>query len=167
MWTAMPSAYAYTCSSTSLFSQKLTCGTLDAYIYSVIHRKRPMHYTRLFERHSKLFLKCGKIVEWTAGEQNIHSRCLQDNSWNKINSKCGEVALLGRLRMIPGNFQNFTCRDSLKTLAPDHLNVETPTDMETDYSRSWFLLSQVSNSSARCWQACCPVIVVRHLQCNP
>lgn len=92
---------------------------------------------------------------------------LQDNSWNKINSKCREVALLGRLRMIPGNFQNFTCRDSLKTLAPDHLNVETPTDMETDYSRSWFLLSQVSNSSARCWQACCPVIVVRHLQCNP
>ena len=94
-------------------------------------------------------------------------RCLQHNSWNKINSKCREVALLGRLRMIPRSFQNFPCRDSLKTSALDHLNVETPIDMETDYSKSWFLLSQVSNSSARCWQACCPVIVVRHLQCNP
>lgn len=94
-------------------------------------------------------------------------RCLQCNSRNKINSKCREIAFLERLRMIPRCFQNLPRRDFLKTLALDHLNAETLTDVETDYFKSWFLLSQVSNSSARCWQAYCPVIVVRHLQCNP
>lgn len=55
---------------------------------------------------------------------DLHS-CQQCNSWNKINSKCREVALLGRLRMMSRSFQNFPCRDFLKTLTLDHLNVET------------------------------------------
>lgn len=149
MWIVMPLAYAHTY---SYFPQKLTCGTLHAYIYRVIHRKRPIRLGSLRDTQ-KYFWNVERLLRGQNEKEAFGEdwcRCLLCNAWNKIDTKRSEVAFLGILRMIPRSFYNFPRRDSLKTLELDHLTVETPTDLETDYSKSWYLLFQVSNSSARC-----------------